>query len=514
MITQRTQAPAGRGGAARTRPKPGDLVVYCPDQLGPVGAPARAAGLDEVMYPSFAGPERVDWVDYKKRLAAGRPRRVRPGRARPRPARTRSGTSARRATSRTWACARGSPTTSRPCAPRVQRTLSDDKIFEKPELQMFPPPTQELNARSRPRRTVGARSLRRLACRRARRARHDPSHRLAPNGSPSRSRPTPGLLAWDASWYRDIAHVGYDGVATEGLRFFPLFPLLGRVVSWLPGASAGFGVVLVANVVRARVGLRAVRSSSCRSATTPTSRAGAVWLVYLAPPAFVLVMGYAEATFMTFAAIALHRPARRGAGGSRRSSASSPGLTRPVGVLLVVPALVEGWQTPRRQGDRCPRSRRPPVCFAYLIWAAHRTHDFWYPLRAQQDPTRRGHWVDPVRAVAHNVHELFSGDHVSAGVHAVSAVVFVVLLVVSCGGGRSSFTLYAGVALVVALGSRNLDSLERYGLATCRSCSPAPTSLADPAASGSSCSSRWRGARRGLDARVHRRAGAVGPRAD
>ena len=29
-----------------------------------------------------------------------------------------------------------------------------------------------------------------------------------------------------------------------------------------------------------------------------------------------------------------------------------------------------------------------------------------------------------------------------------------------------SFTLYAGVALVVALSSRNLDSLERYGLAT------------------------------------------------
>jgi hypothetical protein len=71
-----------------------------------------------------------------------------------------------------------------------------------------------------------------------------------------------------------------------------------------------------------------------------------------------------------------------------------------------------------------------------------------------------------VRAVAHNVHELFVGDHVSAGVHAVSAIVFVALLVVIARRWPLSFALYAGVALVVALSSRNLDSLERYGLAT------------------------------------------------
>src|SRR4029079_9130383 len=99
------------------------------------------------------------------------------------------------------------------------------------------------------------------------------------------------------------------------------------------------------------------------------------------------------------------------------------------------------------------------------VWAARRTHDFWYPLRSQQDPTRRGHWVDPVHSVAHKVHELFVGDHASAGVHAVSAIVFVALLVVIARRWPLSFTLYAAVALVIALSSRNLDSLERYGLA-------------------------------------------------
>jgi hypothetical protein len=186
--------------------------------------------------------------------------------------------------------------------------------------------------------------------------------------------------------------------------------------------------------------------------------------VYLVPPAFVLVMGYAEATFMTFAAVVLLGLR------SRRWWLAAifgflAGLTRPVGVLLAVPAAVEGWQ------KRDPKAIAPAVApglglLAYLVWAQRRTHDFLYPLRAQEDPVRRGQWVDPIRAVWHNIHELFVGDHVSAGVHVVGAVVFVALLYVLARRWPLSFTLYAAAALVVALSSRNLDSLERYGLAT------------------------------------------------
>ncbi len=272
-----------------------------------------------------------------------------------------------------------------------------------------------------------------------------------------------GLLAWDASWYRDIARSGYDGVASEGLRFFPLFPYLGRAVASLPGASSGFGVLFVANVSALVLGF-ALHALVMQERDDPDLARRAVWLVYLAPPAFVLVMGYAEATFMTFCAISLIGLR------SRRWWVAAlfgllAGVTRPVGVLLAVPAAVEGWQ------QRDAKAIAPVVAPAagllvYLGWAAHRTHDFWYPLRAQQDPSRRGQWVDPVRAVAHNVHQLFVGDHVSAGLHAVSALVFVALLLVLARRWPLSFTLYTAAALVVALSSRNLDSLERYGLAT------------------------------------------------
>jgi hypothetical protein len=53
----------------RAQAHPGDLVVYCPDQLGPSVHRLAPPGLDEVTFPTFGSPEFVDWVDYKKRLS-------------------------------------------------------------------------------------------------------------------------------------------------------------------------------------------------------------------------------------------------------------------------------------------------------------------------------------------------------------------------------------------------------------------------------------------------------------
>jgi mannosyltransferase len=66
--TNRTQA-AQVAAVLRAEARPGDLVVYCPDQLGPAVHRLVQSGLTEVTYPDFAPPEFVDWVDYKARLA-------------------------------------------------------------------------------------------------------------------------------------------------------------------------------------------------------------------------------------------------------------------------------------------------------------------------------------------------------------------------------------------------------------------------------------------------------------
>jgi mannosyltransferase len=49
----------------------GDVVVYCPDQLGPaVDRLLRVPGVDEITFPRAIAPQRVDWVDYKKVIAS------------------------------------------------------------------------------------------------------------------------------------------------------------------------------------------------------------------------------------------------------------------------------------------------------------------------------------------------------------------------------------------------------------------------------------------------------------
>ncbi|MFN8017779.1 MAG: glycosyltransferase family 39 protein [Acidimicrobiales bacterium] len=53
----------------------GDLVVYCPDQLGPSTNRRLPAGFDQVTYPRFERPELIDWTDYKARLAKASPER-------------------------------------------------------------------------------------------------------------------------------------------------------------------------------------------------------------------------------------------------------------------------------------------------------------------------------------------------------------------------------------------------------------------------------------------------------
>jgi mannosyltransferase len=51
---------------AKTRP--GDLVVYCPDQLGPPTIRLTDTRARQVGFPSLGRPDVVDWVDYRTRI--------------------------------------------------------------------------------------------------------------------------------------------------------------------------------------------------------------------------------------------------------------------------------------------------------------------------------------------------------------------------------------------------------------------------------------------------------------
>ncbi len=70
--TQRTQAPS-LAADLRSGLQPGDVVVYCPDQLGPSVSRLLPPGTRQVPYPMGGSPRLVDWVDYTARNASASP---------------------------------------------------------------------------------------------------------------------------------------------------------------------------------------------------------------------------------------------------------------------------------------------------------------------------------------------------------------------------------------------------------------------------------------------------------
>lgn len=55
------------------RAHPGDLVVYCPDQMGPAVNRLLPTTMRQVGYPDLGPADLVDWVDYARRNAAASP---------------------------------------------------------------------------------------------------------------------------------------------------------------------------------------------------------------------------------------------------------------------------------------------------------------------------------------------------------------------------------------------------------------------------------------------------------
>jgi 4-amino-4-deoxy-L-arabinose transferase-like glycosyltransferase len=68
VFDDKTQAPQV-ADVIRERARPGDVVLYCPDQLGPSVSRllSGTGGLEQLTFPRGDRPELVDWVDYKER---------------------------------------------------------------------------------------------------------------------------------------------------------------------------------------------------------------------------------------------------------------------------------------------------------------------------------------------------------------------------------------------------------------------------------------------------------------
>jgi len=279
-------------------------------------------------------------------------------------------------------------------------------------------------------------------------------------------RPPSGLVGWDASWYLRIIQSGYHHLPWESLRFFPLLPLLARALSPLAGPRLALLVVVNVASLGAAVLIERLAFAETRDRATA---ARAAWFLALLPPAFVFVMGYAE-SLLVFFSVGAFLALRRRRWGWAIAAGLLAGLTRPLGVLLVLPALVEALRGLRsaKSGERVLRllAAGAPGAggVAYLAWSWFAYGDPLRPLRLQQEFDRRGAFVNPVSRLIEAAQQLRGGVDLGSGLHFPWAVGFLVLLVVCFRRLPASYGIFSASILLLALSAGNLDSLERYGL--------------------------------------------------
>ena len=280
--------------------------------------------------------------------------------------------------------------------------------------------------------------------------------------SPGAHLPRVGLLGWDAHFYSDIARVGYGGVDPETRRFFPLLPGLTWLVG-LGGHATGVILLVLVNLFAFAYGVAFLRLARFEGMSAETARR-AVWLLALAPPAFVLVMGYTEALAGLLAVITFY-----GLRSKRWWLAAVAGLLsglcRPPGALLVVPALIEVWRT-RASGDTwLPRIAAviaaPVGALAYLTYIGIRFGDPLQPLSVQQNPQLHGKIVDPFTLI----HRALTGagdNRLGTALHLPWLLLFLLLLIPMARRLPASYTAWSALALVSTLAGSNLASVERY----------------------------------------------------
>jgi len=277
-----------------------------------------------------------------------------------------------------------------------------------------------------------------------------------------------GLFGWDATFYRLIAEHGYDAVGEDGLRFFPLVPIVARGLGFVFFGNTAVALLLVVNGSALVFGALLHRLVLYELHDARAARR-AVWFGSIIPPAVVLVMGYAEATLLALA-VGVFLAIRTQRYGWAIALGLCAGLCRPFGMLLVLPIAIEAvrtWHLASTVGrvERAGAVLAPAAGLAaFLVWAQRSWGDVWLPIRVQGDADYRGDFVDPLTRVVRAVRDMGEGDLFDSGRALLWLVVLLTLLVVLARRLPISYAAYAGTAVVVAWSSEIIQSFERYAM--------------------------------------------------
>jgi len=268
------------------------------------------------------------------------------------------------------------------------------------------------------------------------------------------------LTSWDGWWYLGIARDGYHATplvaAYHDYVFPPLFPALVRVISAPVPALAGPLSVLLANGLFL-VGLLLLYRLSCR-VLDPERAVRSCVLLCLFPLSAVFSMTYTESLFLVLMLGSL-LAAERGQAPASATFAALAGVTRLVGVLLVLPLGLILWQRLADRRRLLWLSVVPAGALLFGLYVAGLTGHLTALFEAQAAWGRTG--LTPGPADGGSI-----ANATPLGVSLLLALAGYVFLFVFFRTDRIpvAYALLAALLLAVPALSGSLDSIGRYGM--------------------------------------------------
>jgi hypothetical protein len=298
------------------------------------------------------------------------------------------------------------------------------------------------------------------------------------NGLPKVSGILLGWNRWDAGHYITIAENGYH-LGPGYPAFFPLYPLLIRILDPVLPGNAQISALIIANA--AAFGALAVLHRLADYEFGPQVAQRVAWYLAVFPTGFFLFIGYNESLFILLAVGALYA-GRRGHWWLAGTLGALSSATRLFGVLLLAPLAYEylrqaGWRPRRIRPDVLGLGLVPLGVVAYSVYCAIELGNPLAFSTAQDNWGRHytfpgGAWLIAIGQA--DWHHLLAPATLGAALDAGTILVAVVLVVLSVTGPyrfrRDQLYLVVQAALTLvmlmttAVGGRSMQSAARYAM--------------------------------------------------
>jgi hypothetical protein len=288
-----------------------------------------------------------------------------------------------------------------------------------------------------------------------------PSIRTNPSVLP-RSDPLASAWSWfspwfrfDAKWYVDVAQHGYHWgrVAETNTNFFPLYPLLIKIVHPFTLGSYWIAALLIANL--SFLAALILVWNWARAKWGPQVALRAVLFVTVFPFSFFFAAPYAEPVFLAFA-VASFLFAERDSWMLATVCAALTAVTRPVGLAVVAALII--WSIAQGRWKRAVGTCAAVLPF--LLYLAYLGVTVGHPMGFAVYHTYG--WVPPSGSIFHTIAIQFHTplspfDRVDAAV----SVLFAGSAIIVWKRMNPAYALYVLLGIALPL-SRSLAGMERY----------------------------------------------------